>query len=399
MNGGSKTIVTAIALILFAAPVAAAPSSPSPAVASPAPSASPTVQSLFEQGQVDAASGRNQAAREELQRALAMDPNNLDVERLLGDVEYRLESYPAAESAYDAVLARVPSDKSVHNRLGGVLVAEGRVDDAIRQFRLSLPLPEGTSNLVDVYTDEGRLPELESEAQLDVDRSPSDDPYSRLFLAKVLDAERKFDESLDLLQQVDNLRPDLVEVHTDLGRVFDEMGRYEDAIAQDKIAINITPTSAEPWMNWGVELSNMGDTSGALEKIDKALQLDSQLALGYGNLGVVYSAMGDFQKAVELYERAISLDPRVPDVYNNLGVDYYEHGLYNLAEAAFVKGLAIHPRDEKLRVDLGYYYQQRGQYAQAIDQYKLALSYDPDNAVAKQQLAEVEAQAGPASGH
>jgi tetratricopeptide (TPR) repeat protein len=393
MNDSFRAIVTAAALFIFSAPAAAAPS-PTPPSPTPPPAGGQSASALFAQAQVDAASGRNQAARDELVRATALDPGNMTILRLLGDVEYRIEHFAAAEAAYKAVIQKDPADRAVHNRLGGVYAAEGRIDDAIAQFRLSLPSQEGTTNLVEVYREEGRLKELEAEDQLDVDRAPPDDPYSRFELATVLAAEKRYGEAIDLYDQAINFKPDFWAAHNGLGITYGEVGRYADAIVQYRRALDEKPDCYQCLMNWGVELINSGDANGAIEKIQKSLAINNQFALAYMNMGVAYDATGNFQKAVELYQQAIIYDPRAPQVYYNLGSDYFEHGLLNLAEAAFIKGIAIHPRDSSLHLALGFYYQDRRQYPQAIEQYKLAMSYDPSDSRAKTYLTQVEALAG-----
>ena len=394
MNDSFRAIVAAgVFFFLSSQSAGAAPN------ASPSPAASPaagqgSAASLLAQAQIDAASGRNQTARDELQRAIALDPNNTAILRLLGDVEYRLEHFPAAEAAYKAVLAADPSDRAVHNRLGGVYAAEGRIDDAITQFRQSLPSQEGASNLVEVYAEEGRLKELEAEDQLDMDRAPPDDPYTRFNLAVVFDAEKRYTDAINLYQQAINTKSDFWEAKNGLGIVYGKIGRYADAIVQYKRAIDVHSACFQCWMNWGVELLNSGDPNGAIEKIQKAISINAQFGLAYMNLGVAYDAVGNFQHAIELYQQAIVYDPRTPQVYYNLGSDYFEHGLFNLAEAAFIKGIAIHPRDSGLHLALGYYYQDRHQYEQAAAQYKLALTYDPTDSRAKSYLSQVQALQG-----
>ena len=396
MNDSLRAIVTAAALFLsLGAAASADQSTPAPsAAATPAPAASESAASLLGQAQIDAASGRNQVARDEVRRALVLDPNNVDAMRLLGDVSYRLEDYPAAETAYRSVLQHDPTDRNVHNRLGGVYAAEGRIDDAIGQFKLSLPSQEGTLNLVEIYKEGGRLKELEAEDQADMDRAPNDDPYSRFELAWVYEAEKRYAEAINLYDQAIDLKPDFWEAHNGLGIVFGEVGRYQDAIDQYRRAISENQNCFQCWMNWGVELINSGDPQAAIDKINKSLTYNRQFGLAYMNLGVAYDALGDFQRAIELYQQAITYDPRLPQVYYNLGSDYFQHGLLNLAEAAFVKGIAIYPRDATLHLALGYYYQDRHQYAQAEEQYKLAMTYDPSDARAKSYLSQVQALNG-----
>ena len=394
MNDSLRAIVASAALLLVAGLISGPAAAHSGATPAPTATASPTAASLLAQAQLDAASGRNQQARDEAAQAVSLDPMDFAALRLLGDVEYRLGHYQAAETAYKTVLAQDPNDRDLHNRLGGVYAAEGRTDDAIAQFKLSLPSQEGMINLVEVYKEEGRLKDLEAQDELDMDRAPSDDPISRFELAAVLDAEKRYAEAISLYQQALAIRPDFMEAHNGLGIVYGEVGRYDDAITQYKLALSAQPRCFQCWNNWGVELINSGDPAGAIDKLNRSLAINKQFGTAYMNLGTAYDQQGDFQKAIELYQESIEFDPRSPDVYQNLGWDYFEHGFMNLAEAAYVKGLAINPRDARLHVVLGYFYQNRHQYQQAIDQYKLAMMYDPTDPNASDYLKQAEALAG-----
>jgi len=57
-------------------------------------------------------------------------------------------------------------------------------------------------------------------------------------------------------------------------------------------------------------------------------------------------------------------------------------------------GLAISPRDATLHLALGYYYQNLHDYQHAIEQYKLAMTYDPTDPRPKDYLSQAEALSG-----
>ena len=143
-----------------------------PPVTTPANPRSASASQLLAAARADADRGDNEGAAEKLHKAVALEPRNIEIERTLGDVEYRLQHYQAAEAAYLAVLAIDPTNRDVYNRLGGVYSAEDRFDDAVSAFRKSLPSKEGFANLVMLYADEGRLGELESEYKLEETRNP-----------------------------------------------------------------------------------------------------------------------------------------------------------------------------------------------------------------------------------
>jgi tetratricopeptide (TPR) repeat protein len=368
---------------------------------SPQPAASPAAQKtgqpstasasdLLSQAQADIAAGHNTTAREELRRAAAIDPGNLGIQKMLGDVEYRLENFPAAEIAYLAVLDKEPDNKDVHNRLGGVYAAEDRFDDALSEFRKSLPLREGFANLVQVYQDQGRLGELESEYMIEMEREPME-PGTHYNLGIVYDAEKNYAQAIDQYTTALDRNPRFTDALNALGVVFADEGRHQDAIARYQQTLDLDPRYYLALMNWGVELIKLGDYNGAIEKINKAIDINPQFPLSYENLGVAYDYLGDFTRAVELYQRTIVLDPGDRNVYVNLGAIYYNHGLLNLAEAAFIKGLATGAKNATLHFGLGDVYQQQRKYQLALAQFKSALAITPTDLTTQAKVAEMQA--------
>ena len=354
-----------------------------------APSAN--AQSVFAKARVEAAAGHNDAARADLLVAVKLDPSNLAIQKLLGDVEYRLQNYRAAEAAYKAVLVRDPANKDVHNRLGGVYAAEDRFNDAVGEFRASLPSSEGFSNLVEAYAEQGRLGDLEAEYQLEISRSQFD-PTAHYNYGYVLSREQRYADAIGQFTQAVGLQPHFADAHNALGKAFGDTGRYQDAINEYKLALGLNPKHYMAIMNWGVELIYLGDYQGAIDKINQSIGIKNDFALSYENLGVAYDYLGDFTRAVELYQRSISLDPRVWHAYVDLGAIYMVHGLNNLAEAAFIKGLSVNPRNAELHYLLGYVYQKQKKFDLAKQQYDLAAaekSADPD---INKRLVELENQ-------
>jgi tetratricopeptide (TPR) repeat protein len=378
-------MVAVMAFILTGFAIAAADANPGST--SPQPSAA----SLLAQAQVEADAGHPTTAKQILVKAAALYPGNMDVQKLLGDVDYRTEDYAGAAAAYKKVLSRDPKNKDVHNRLGGVFAAQDKFGDAISEFRSSLPLSEGFVHLVQTYIDEGRIGDLEAEQQREVVLSPFE-AGSHFSLGLVYYYEKKYDLALSEFQAALANDPRSSDSRNGLGMAYGDLGRHTEAIAEYKKVIAQDPKFANAWINWGVELIATSDYRGAIEKISHGLTLKPDLSVGYDNLGVAYDYLDNFTQAVELYERAMQLDPREREAYQNLGSLYFNHNLLNLAEAAFIKGLAVAPRTAGLHFDLGIVYEQQHKYSQALEQYKAALTTDPNNIEMRQQLAGVQAK-------
>src|SRR4029077_5095692 len=268
MNPRQLQVIIAIfaaATICSAAQARAGTPSPAPVPTAsgsknPGQPSSASASDLLSQAQADIAAGHNTTARDELRRAAAIDPGNLGIQKMLGDVEYRLENFTAAEAAYRAVLDKEPYNKDVHNRLGGVYAAEDRFDDALSEFRKSLPLREGFANLVQVYQDQGRLGELESEYMIEMQREPME-PGTHDNLGIVYDAEKNYAEAIDQYKTALDRNPRFTDALNALGVVYADEGRHQDAIASYQQTLDLEPRYYLALMNWGVELIKLAITT------------------------------------------------------------------------------------------------------------------------------------------
>ncbi len=77
-------------------------------------------------------------AKNLIERALEIDPDNGAYLDSLGWVYYRLNNLEAAEKYLRLALEQTHGDPTVHDHLGDVLIAQGKVEEAIQQWQKSL---------------------------------------------------------------------------------------------------------------------------------------------------------------------------------------------------------------------------------------------------------------------
>ncbi|MBV8596582.1 MAG: tetratricopeptide repeat protein, partial [Candidatus Eremiobacteraeota bacterium] len=192
------TMVASVAFILAGFAVSWAAPAPDGQTVTTAPQAS--AATLLARAQAEADAGHNADAKAMLTAALVTYPSDVGLHKLLGDVDYRSGDYAGAAAAYSFVLSRNPNDKEVHNKLGGVYAAQDKYDAAIAEFRASLPLEEGLSNLIRLYIDEGRLPDLEAEERRNL-MTAQMEPTAHFDLGLVYYYEKKYDPAMVEFQQ------------------------------------------------------------------------------------------------------------------------------------------------------------------------------------------------------
>ena len=79
-------------------------------------------------------------ARDELQKAIEIDPNFSPAYNMLGYSHRFLGNYPEAESAFKKYIALVPNDPNPYDSYAELLMKTGRFDESIVQYRKALSI-------------------------------------------------------------------------------------------------------------------------------------------------------------------------------------------------------------------------------------------------------------------
>lgn len=125
----------------------------SPSLPAPQPSPAGTVSAktlrhsvpkaarkLIEHAQKLSKSGDYAAAAADLEKALALDPENADILNNLGAQYFRLFRYPEAEAQLKRAIELDPSSSTAHCNLAATLFAQGQAQPAEKEARRALEL-------------------------------------------------------------------------------------------------------------------------------------------------------------------------------------------------------------------------------------------------------------------
>ncbi len=137
----------------------------------------------------------------------------------------------------------------------------------------------------------------------------------------------------------------------------------------------------------GLIYADQGRVPEAIEQLERATRLDPLDASAWNNLGFLLMSQQDYANALEALQEAVSLDGTKVRYHNNLGYALAANGRSSDALAAF-KG-AMAPADAHANLGLALEYQ--GEIDQASEQYRTALTYDPENDLAKAGLTRLVA--------
>ncbi len=334
------------------------------------------------------AAGDTKGAIAGLAPYVADHPQDAAAGRLLGDLYFRVPDYAKAEKVWKAIVAIAPDDREAHSRLGSLYAAQDKVNDAMREFQLSLPSRGGYVGLVNIHKRAGDLDKYMGTLTSETEQRPFDvGRWSEL--GNAYRALHRYQAAYDAFNHVIGIRPSSCGARVDVANALVDLGRIDPAITHLKACLAVDNNYYPAVVNLGEAYLEKNDAATARPHLERALAIRPEAPEALVDIGYIHDSQGDWKTAITFYNRAIRSDPMRPEAYIDLGYDYNEHRLFPLAEAAYLKGLSVSQDDGRLHFLLAVTYNLQGKIALARDQYRHAIASDEPIVVraAKAELA------------
>jgi Flp pilus assembly protein TadD/predicted AlkP superfamily phosphohydrolase/phosphomutase len=283
------------------------------------------------------------------------------------------------------------------NNLGNSLLAQGKLEESILQFRkavkLSPKLAMAHINLARALLAKGDI-EAARGAIGEAIRLEPGSPDAQLLMASV-EMEQGTPElaerRLDALIARD---PAFAGAHRLLGALHRSTHQLAESAADFRKALEIDPEDGEAWNGLGVALRESGRPEEAEAALRKALELDPDSMGALNNLAVSAMERGDTVEAEELLERASGLAPDDPAIRNNLGNLQAGKGDLAAAEREYRAALQIDPNHPQALNGLAALAEKQGRLEEAESQLRRAVTADPRYPEARLNLAGILVRAG-----
>ncbi|KEO74013.1 tetratricopeptide repeat protein [Anditalea andensis] len=163
--------------------------------------------------------------------------------------------------------------------------------------------------------------------------------------------EGKFQEALDILNNLLANKPTETDFLLYRGRILSRLGRLEEALTDFDALINIDAQNTNFISDRAVVLHLLKKNDEALRAFDYAIELDGSNPYRYSSRAYFKDRIGDLEGAIADYERAVSIDPEDAVSYNNKGIVEEKLGYKNRAQESLRKAdelAGYEPRKEKL---------------------------------------------------
>jgi tetratricopeptide (TPR) repeat protein len=228
--------------------------------------------------------------------------------------DFRRKAHTEDLAAYTKLLHGDPGNPLRHDAVAQLYLDEGKLDDAIAEFRQSIRLnPESAT--------------------------------TRYNLGYALSARGRRDEAMTELNEALRLDPEYAQAHNNLGALLEVSGRLDEAQAHFEKAVALRPDNVEAQVNLAQLLSNRGAPEAAADHFRAALAMRTDYAQALAGLAWIEATAADPplrnpEEAVRLAERAADLTGRRDLVaLDALAAAYAAAGRYSDAERVARLGL------------------------------------------------------------
>jgi tetratricopeptide (TPR) repeat protein len=214
-----------------------------------------------------------------------------------------------------------PDSAEGHNDLGAALMKEGKLDEAIFHYLRALELHHDFAkahyNLGNAWVKKGRLPEAAREYQIAVKLRP-EDLNMNVNLANANFAIGHLDEAINVYRHALEISPENKDVNRNLARLLLIKGKPDAAM---NCLRKVFPSESDPAAIWdllGNELLEDGDCQLAVHCFENALLIRPQFSDAKADLGLALLQAGRPGDAIKSWEEALALTPDMPHVQNRL---------------------------------------------------------------------------------
>lgn len=378
---------------------------------------------------------RPQEAEAEYKRLVQADKKDWQSWRGLAAVYLGEGKYPEASDVIDRLLKNNPKEWQGLALKGKLLLGRGQPAEAITELEKSRKQnPAAAETMFDLaraYIAVGKLNEAQSALQ-DLIKINPNYPQGTSTLAAILISKGHLDQAIEDLKAEVASKPNAFGTRLLLAQAYIAKGDYPtaEAILSSSSAMASTPKAKGTVLQLqasiklsqkqfapaaklagealendpksAVALTVLGASYIAQKQPDQGIAaIESQLnktpdwAEGYEILGKVAQQTGRLPVATEAFNHALTINPGLSTASIGLADTYFLAQQFDLAQQQYLKAAARQdPTRSYALFRLGQIAERKGDYTGAKTSYESALDADPENVVAKNNLAWVYAEHG-----
>lgn len=335
------------------------------------------------------------------QKALKLQKDKRDLALVsdLAECYYLNKDYVNALKYYDEVLASNPDNYDVKYNKAVILHSMNKYGDAIALYNELSKVKNNDAleaNLTSAYIAQGDEYlkacnySLASEMLEKAVERGTNDSYAYFALAQSYRACDLNDKATEYFEKAIAMSPDRAEYSQEFAEFISATSKSEVKISDTSNEIQEVLLTMDYGQEDNKDLILKGDENYKNKNYDVAIR-NYQDALNVNpadevtllKLGNIYKIKNDNKNAINFYKKSIVVNPNYADGWFNLGLVYANEKNNNRAKEAFHRVISLNPNYGYAYYALGLAYEQDGNTKEALNNYKIFLVHNRDEATAK----------------
>ena len=238
---------------------------------------------------------RYKSAQDQLEKAIAANPNDINAVYWLGQTYLANKNQQAAKDLYQKTLGTNGAAPLILVGVGQIELLEGKTNDARQRFETAISLTKAKD--IDVLNAIGQ-------ANADVDTKAGDPNYGI--------------EKLNLATQIKNFKNPAT--YSIMGDAYRKLVDGGAAVTSYQKALGLDPKYAEAEYKIGKIYLTQNNKEQFIPAFEKAIELDPSYAPAYYELYYYYYFHGDVNKSITYFDKYLTVtDPKPSDEYDKIG--------------------------------------------------------------------------------
>lgn len=168
-------------------------------------------------------------------------------------------------SLWSDAAKKSPDKMRPHNNLGIALAKNGKIEEAVSEYRKALS----------IYPNEFNI---------------------QFNLGTALHNLGKIDEAISELQKAITINPNFFDGYYNLGNIFFKLGKYEEAVSNYRKALSINSQHLDSYCNLGNALLNQQKVDEAITEYNKALSIKPDYETAHSGIALCYLVKGNIEE-------------------------------------------------------------------------------------------------------
>ena len=209
-------------------------------------------------------------------------------------------------------------------------------------------------------------------------------------LAVVLENQGRYPDAITQYRRCLELNPAYYVARANLARVLHLTGDPQEAANEYAMVLQVAPDHLNSAIGLGEAFRALGILDQAEAAFRRAISIDDRSPAAWNGLGAVYSRAGNHSEAERALRRTAEIDPDNLGVQASLGMAIFFQGRMDEARAVFEASLRVRPDELGAMNGMGAIAIESNDLAAAEDWFARVLAQDPENALARIGLDEIQ---------